>query len=90
MPRAVHMLQRAKFQPQVVRALSEAFDAEWAAIEGHFDGWQKPAVEAARTSLAKIALHLAKTGTTEPEALREKMHQIMKRSHAALACRPPG
>jgi hypothetical protein len=86
----MRLIREANFRPEVVQSLSEVFDAEWAEIERDFDGWRPPAVEAARTSLARIALHLARRGTTEPRALREKVHSVMKRSHAALADRAHG
>ena len=87
MPRAVRLIEAATFDPQIVRTLGDVFDAEWEAIAPAFEGWQQPAVEAARTSLAKVAIHFARKGVVEPEALRRKLHRVMQSSHAALADR---
>lgn len=87
MPRAVRLIETATFEPEVVRTVGAVFDAEWKAIAPAFEGWRPPAVEAARTSLAKVAIHFARQGVTDPQALREKLHRVMQRSHAALADR---
>ena len=87
MPRAVGLIEAATFDPEVVRTVGSVFDAEWKAIAPAFEGWQQPAVEAARTSLAKVAIHFARRGMIDPELLRQKLHRVMQSSHAALADR---
>lgn len=87
MPSATRLIQTATFDPEVVRTVGIVFDAEWEAIAPAFEGWQQPAIEAARTSLAKVAIHFAGKGLVDPDALRQKLHLVMQRSHAALADR---
>lgn len=87
MSRAVRLIEAATFEPEVVRTVGAVFDAEWEAIAPAFEGWQQPAVEAARTSLAKVAIHFARAGVVEPDVLRRKLHRAMQSSHAALADR---
>ena len=85
MSQALHLIQSAAVGPEVAKTIDEAFRAEWACIEPAFDDWRQPAVEAAKISLAKVALHLARHGVTDPVDLRERMRTVMKRSHTALA-----
>lgn len=87
MPGAVRLIEAATFDPEVVRTVGAVFDAEWKAMAPAFEGWQTPAVEAARTSLAKVAIHFARQGVIEPAELGEKMRRVMHLSHAALADR---
>ncbi len=87
MSEAVHLIQSAAIEPDVAKTIDEAFHAEWARMQPAFDDWRPLAVEAARISLAKVALHLVRQGVTEPDALRKRMRLVMKRSHTALADR---
>jgi hypothetical protein len=80
MPTATRLIQRAGFEPEVMKVLADAFDAEWEAIRPAFRDWREPAVEAARTSLASVAVHLARHGATDPALLRRRLHRIMERS----------
>ena len=85
MPRAARCIQRATFDCDLSKTVDDVFNAEWDAIEPAFDGWQPPAIEAARTSLAKVAVHFARNGVTDPQELRDRLHVAMTQSHAALA-----
>ena len=85
MPRAARCIERATFDRDLSKTVGDVFNAEWHAIEPAFDGWQRPAIEAARTSLAKVAVHFARNGVTDPQDLRVRLHAAMTRSHAALA-----
>jgi hypothetical protein len=85
MPKAARCIQLARFDHDLSKTVDAVFKAEWDAIEPAFDGWQAPAIAAARTSLAKVAVHFARNGVTDPEDLRVRLHAAMTRSHAALA-----
>lgn len=85
MPSAARCIERATFAHDLSQTVGDVFNAEWHAIEPAFDGWQRPAIEAARTSLAKVAVHFARNGVTDPQDLRVRLHAAMTRSHAALA-----
>lgn len=87
MPRAARLIREASFRPEVVHMLGNVLEDEWAEIKGEFDGWRQPAIDAARASLARVTLHLAGKGITDPKVLRTKVHNVMQRSHAALADR---
>jgi hypothetical protein len=84
MPSASRLIQRAELEPDVRRTLAEVFDAEWEAIRPAFNDWRHPAVEAARTSMASAAVHLARKGATDPNILRQRLHWIMQRSCPAI------
>ena len=85
MTSAARCIQRAPFDRDLSRTVDAVFKAEWDAIEAAFDGWQAPAIEAARMSMAKVAVHFARHGVTDPADLRQRVHVAMTRSHAALA-----
>lgn len=85
MTSAARCIQRAPLDRDLSMTVDAVFKAEWDAIEPAFDGWQAPAVAAARMSLAKVAVHFARNGVTDPEALRHRLHAAMTHSHAALA-----
>jgi hypothetical protein len=85
MTSAARCIQRATFDRDLSRTVDAVFKAEWSAIEPAFDGWQPPAIEAARMSLAKVAVHFARNGVTDPADLRQRLHVAMTTSHAALA-----
>ena len=84
MPSAHRLIERAPFDPDVMQTLADVFNAEWEAIRPAFDDWRQPAVEAARTSLANVVVHLVRNGTTDPHALRQKLHRVMERSCPAV------
>ena len=71
-----------------MKALGDVFDAEWELIQPAFDGWPQPSIESARTTLARVALHLAK-GMTDPDVLGEKLHRVMRHSYAGVPERRP-
>ena len=85
MTSAARCIQRATFDRDLSRTVDAVFKAEWSAIEPAFDGWRPPAIEAARMSLAKVAVHFARNGVTDPADLRQRLHAAMTTSHAALA-----
>jgi len=80
-----HAIQEGHtFEPELLKTLGEVFDAEWELIQPAFDGWPQPSIESARTILARVALHLARKGVTDPDALGEKLHRVMRHSYAGV------
>ena len=55
--KARRLIDSASYQPEVVKAMSEAFDQAWTEIAGNFFG--EAQVEAARVKLAATMLSVA-------------------------------
>ena len=72
---ARHLIHRATYGPDTLKALSQAFDEAWADIEGNFDSGQ--AREAARVKLANALLSIASDDSRDVEVLKRAALQVM-------------
>ena len=81
--KARQLIENAPYGPDELKAIWQACDEAWSAIEGNF-GDDQQIRETARTKLAKAILSVASEGASDPTALRTGGLAIM-----ALAYRTP-
>lgn len=80
-----HIEEGFIFEPEVVQALSRLFDDEWKVIGPAFEGQQQTSVDSVRTILAKLLLHIARKGVTDPDELRDQLRRMMRHAYTGLA-----
>jgi hypothetical protein len=89
-PEGAHMEQRlfdgASFGPEVLKALTQAFDEAWLDIEGNF-GDETDVVEVARLRLATSLLSVASEESRDVKTLKDAALQVMARNYRSLMTR---
>jgi len=70
--------QEARFEPEILNTLARVVDAEREVMLPAFEGRPVSAVDAARTLVAKFALHLANRGDMDLDTLCGKLHRAMQ------------
>ena len=77
------------YGPALLATLGRVFDAEWEVMRPAFEGLPQSSTDAARTVMAKFALHLAQRGAIDPAELCEKLHRAMQHAYPSIRGRPP-
>jgi|RhiMethySRZTD1v2_1073278.scaffolds.fasta_scaffold319978_1 hypothetical protein len=80
---ARQLLVDAAFEPDVIRAINQAFDEAWGEIASRF-GTRLVVIEAARLKLADILLSIASEETRDVEVLKCFALQAMARDDRAI------
>jgi hypothetical protein len=70
------LIESASLGPDALKAVCQAFDAAWQAIEGNFES-EGPAREAARIRLAEAMLSIAHEDSRDVEALKHGALEAM-------------
>ena len=70
MPKARSLIDNAPYDPALVKAMGDAFDAAWASIAENYEGVF--AIEGARIMLANIVLNFVDAGERDPERLKDR------------------
>ena len=70
MPKARSLIDNAPYDPALVKAMGDAFDAAWASIAENYEG--AIAIEGARIMLANIVLNFVDAGEHDPERLKDR------------------
>jgi hypothetical protein len=63
---ARHLIQSASYGPEVIKAMTQAFDEAWLAVAGNFS---QGATEAAKLRLAASLLSVASEGSRDVKGL---------------------
>jgi hypothetical protein len=82
----LHFANGAAYGPDVLKALTQAFDDAWHDIEGNF-GNERHVVEAARLRLANALLSVADEDSRDVETLKIAALQVMALDYRTLAIR---
>jgi hypothetical protein len=77
------LIDGATFGPEAVKALGQALDEAWAAIEGNFGGDPRD-VELARLKLANALLSIANEDSRDVEVLKEAALERMALDYRSL------
>ena len=74
--KALHLIDRASFGPEALKAITQAFDEAWREIAGNFGNDQRD-IELARLRLANVLLSVACEDSRDIEALKNGALQAM-------------